>query len=125
MRNRARARREADNFSWDPNSQRSNSRGSGGRRELGSSGRDQRDQRDQKDQSVGLLRQSSPAPPSRLSSASSNSSSLLRPEIVGSTEYNVEQQVFSGELLGFELRNIPFRSAALVSKLGYSVAMQI
>ena len=98
VRNRARAKKQSDNFSWDPNSKRSSSRGSGGGREMMSSGRDHRDH------SLGVIRQPSPAPPSRLSSASSNSSSLLRPEIVeivGSTEANMEQQVFSGELSCF------------------------
>lgn len=95
VRNRARPRKQSDNFSWDPNSKRSSSRGSPGGRE-----------REREMVSSGVIRQSSPAPPSRLSSASSNSSSLLRPEIleiVGSTEVNVEQQVFSGELFGFTL----------------------
>lgn len=60
--------------------------------------------RDHRDHSLGVIRQPSPAPPSRLSSASSNSSSLLRPEIVeivGSTDANVEHQGFSGELFYF------------------------
>ena len=59
--------------------------------------------RDHRDQSVGVIRQSSPAPPSRLSSVSSGSSGLLRPEIVGSTEVNVEPHVFSGELFDWTL----------------------
>ena len=127
VRNRARPRKPAENFSWDPNSQRSSSRGSGGRREVGSSGRDQGDQRDQRDQSVGVLRQSSPAPPSRLSSASSNCSSLLRPEIVeiaGSTEHTLEQQVFAGEFFSyFASLQIKLRNSSVplhfYHKLGY------